>query len=248
MSDADAQVWHLSTHEGQAGPYTQTELRAFLSEGRISPEYYVWREGFAEWRQIKDTDVVSVSAPAPSVPPESQPSILSLKMCSTCGLENDESAENCTRCGSKLAGRRSAGKSHSGIDESISFGRKKSADPLPTPTQVTRRPGIITALSILLIGSGFVVGVGVFTDAGSQEILKSAGEGFLWWLKVYALFMLICGVGLWCMKQWAGISYILFRVADWIVCFVGGVNIGALSTILGLVVIWAVVKHLPDMD
>lgn len=63
----DDRIWYLWTANGQERPYTHDELGAWYEGGHINGEWYVWREGLAEWQLIKDTPelVALLTAPAP---------------------------------------------------------------------------------------------------------------------------------------------------------------------------------------
>lgn len=47
-------VWHLVVDGDQVGPLTDVEVRARLARGEITPENYVWKEGFADWLRLVD--------------------------------------------------------------------------------------------------------------------------------------------------------------------------------------------------
>src|SRR3569833_4215819 len=47
-------VWHLVVDGDQVGPLTDVEVRARLARGEITPENYVWKEGFADWLRLID--------------------------------------------------------------------------------------------------------------------------------------------------------------------------------------------------
>lgn len=69
---AGARVWYLHTAEGQAGPYTADEIRAWRSAGSIADDRHVWREGLPSWRTIGETPELAAFVPdipaAPAVP------------------------------------------------------------------------------------------------------------------------------------------------------------------------------------
>lgn len=46
--------WFLYTGKGQQGPYTREQILAWLGDGTVSPDWYVWRDGMAEWKRIGD--------------------------------------------------------------------------------------------------------------------------------------------------------------------------------------------------
>jgi hypothetical protein len=52
FADAGDIVWYVRPPTGgQYGPATTTIMRQWLSEGRISPDSLVWREGWRDWQQ-----------------------------------------------------------------------------------------------------------------------------------------------------------------------------------------------------
>ncbi|MBL4889960.1 MAG: MBL fold metallo-hydrolase [Candidatus Lindowbacteria bacterium] len=51
MNTFDA-VWYLNTESGSQGPYSADDLSARLSSGEITTEWYIWKEGFADWVTI----------------------------------------------------------------------------------------------------------------------------------------------------------------------------------------------------
>lgn len=55
INDAPEAVWYLRDRDGkQYGPIKGFELRTWLDEGRVRADGYVWREGWANWRQTAD--------------------------------------------------------------------------------------------------------------------------------------------------------------------------------------------------
>lgn len=55
IADAPEAVWHVRNRAGgQYGPAVGAIMRTWLQEGRVSRECYVWREGWAHWRQAGD--------------------------------------------------------------------------------------------------------------------------------------------------------------------------------------------------
>lgn len=45
------EVWYIKIFKGVEGPFTKSDLKKDL---RITPDTFVWREGFEEWKEIKD--------------------------------------------------------------------------------------------------------------------------------------------------------------------------------------------------
>ncbi len=56
-------IWYLWTREGQKGPYTAVELRAWKDSGNITDEWHVWRDGFSAWRKIGETPELFIVLP-----------------------------------------------------------------------------------------------------------------------------------------------------------------------------------------
>jgi hypothetical protein len=49
-----ADAWYISVQERAYGPYTEAQLNAFVSEGRLAPHSLVARQGETEFRQAGD--------------------------------------------------------------------------------------------------------------------------------------------------------------------------------------------------
>lgn len=64
-------VWHLVVDGDQVGPLNDADVRARLSRNEITPENYVWKEGFADWLRLADVpefaDVAASAAPSTSI-------------------------------------------------------------------------------------------------------------------------------------------------------------------------------------
>jgi len=59
-------VWHLVVDGDQVGPLTDVEVRARQARGEITPENYVWKEGFADWLRLVDVpEFADLGAAAP---------------------------------------------------------------------------------------------------------------------------------------------------------------------------------------
>jgi len=55
IADAPEAVWYVRNRAGgQYGPAVGSIMRTWLQEGRVSRDCYVWREGWANWRQAND--------------------------------------------------------------------------------------------------------------------------------------------------------------------------------------------------
>ena len=49
-----AAVWHVVVDGDQVGPLTEADVRARASRGEITPDNYVWKEGFADWLKLSE--------------------------------------------------------------------------------------------------------------------------------------------------------------------------------------------------
>lgn len=56
-------IWHLVVEGEQRGPFTLEQLRHFQEAGTVTHETYVWREGFAEWKPIREVPDLGGNAP-----------------------------------------------------------------------------------------------------------------------------------------------------------------------------------------
>lgn len=45
------EVWYIEIFRGVEGPFSKEELK---KDARLTPDTYVWREGFEQWKKIKD--------------------------------------------------------------------------------------------------------------------------------------------------------------------------------------------------
>ncbi len=44
-------VWYIEIFRGVEGPFTKEQLK---KDSRLTPDIYVWREGFEQWKKVKD--------------------------------------------------------------------------------------------------------------------------------------------------------------------------------------------------
>jgi uncharacterized RDD family membrane protein YckC/Tfp pilus assembly protein PilE len=58
--------WHVSRGNQKAGPFTEAQLRGFITEGRLLPSDLIWRTGDAAWQRAD-------SIPGLFSPPETPP-------------------------------------------------------------------------------------------------------------------------------------------------------------------------------
>jgi len=64
-------VWHLVVDGDQVGPLTDADVRARVARNEITPENYVWKEGFSDWLRLADvpefSDLAGAVAPSTSI-------------------------------------------------------------------------------------------------------------------------------------------------------------------------------------
>ncbi|HUT77318.1 MAG TPA: GYF domain-containing protein [Polyangia bacterium] len=64
---ADEAVWHIVVEGEQQGPYTAGQLAEYLTAGNLDFETFVWREGFDDWKPIRDIpEIVSKTSGSPA--------------------------------------------------------------------------------------------------------------------------------------------------------------------------------------
>jgi hypothetical protein len=74
-SASTAAIWHVRLPSGdEYGPTTDSMLRSWIAEGRVSPDSLVWREGWDEWRAMNGLFSSPSSTPVPPVPEVPDPS------------------------------------------------------------------------------------------------------------------------------------------------------------------------------
>jgi hypothetical protein len=68
--------WYVVRGEEQAGPFTDTQLRAYAEKGDLKPDDQVWRPGFENWQRAGDVPgllqppkIVRPPPPRPAPPP-----------------------------------------------------------------------------------------------------------------------------------------------------------------------------------
>lgn len=72
MSDSiEKRIWFYYASENQVGPMTESEIRGAIAQGQVSPNDYVYRDGFADWKHLKDVteladELAQKQAPSPS--------------------------------------------------------------------------------------------------------------------------------------------------------------------------------------
>lgn len=63
-------TWLVAVRNGQAGPFTKAQMQEHWSNGQLTSESYVWREGFDNWRQLGKLDDLQHVASDSQAPPE----------------------------------------------------------------------------------------------------------------------------------------------------------------------------------
>lgn len=51
-------TWYYVENNDSKGPFTQEEMKAFVSQGVLSGNSYVWNAGMEDWMRLKDTELV----------------------------------------------------------------------------------------------------------------------------------------------------------------------------------------------
>ena len=69
----DAAVWFVAIAGKQRGPMRVKQLRALISEGLLTPETFVWKDGMGDWQRAKSVAefaaVFPIAPPVPATPP-----------------------------------------------------------------------------------------------------------------------------------------------------------------------------------
>ena len=104
FTEAPGAMWYVAPPQGgQYGPADGKTMQLWISEGRVSPEANVWREGWGQWQSA------SVVMPTPTVPP----------------VENQESASDSTPNRSE---KTKADKKKDDVSDSATFDKSRSAE------------------------------------------------------------------------------------------------------------------------
>ena len=59
MSQGQERVWFYYARESQVGPLQESELLAAIVAGQLTQDDYVYREGFSDWKFLKDVGELS---------------------------------------------------------------------------------------------------------------------------------------------------------------------------------------------
>lgn len=49
-------IWHVVVANEERGPLTDSEVREYLREGKLSGSDLIWRPGFHDWKAVRDTN------------------------------------------------------------------------------------------------------------------------------------------------------------------------------------------------
>jgi predicted Zn finger-like uncharacterized protein len=72
---ASEPIWYVVIGREQVGPLTDQDIQARLDRGEITPESFVWQEGFSDWVQVSTVDAFSASAAAAAAAPVADPAV-----------------------------------------------------------------------------------------------------------------------------------------------------------------------------
>lgn len=69
--------WHVAIDGEQRGPYTDQQIRDMLKNGNIDEETYLWRDGFEDWRTLKEVPEFQSESPSfqSPMPAQEQPPV-----------------------------------------------------------------------------------------------------------------------------------------------------------------------------
>lgn len=73
MNGTSNRIWFYYAKEKQVGPISESELRGVIASSELSDLDYIYREGFADWKHLKDVPEfkkanVTVAKPPPALP------------------------------------------------------------------------------------------------------------------------------------------------------------------------------------
>ena len=54
FQDKEEEQYVLATGTEQRGPFSLGQIRQLLKAGAITPDFYIWTQGWPEWKYIKD--------------------------------------------------------------------------------------------------------------------------------------------------------------------------------------------------
>jgi predicted Zn finger-like uncharacterized protein len=53
-------VWHAAIDDNNTGPFSVTQLKQYAASGQVNGETSVWKDGFADWKPLKDVPELAV--------------------------------------------------------------------------------------------------------------------------------------------------------------------------------------------
>ncbi|MBL8685315.1 MAG: zinc-ribbon domain-containing protein, partial [Myxococcales bacterium] len=53
-------VWHAAIDDNNTGPFSVTQLKQYAATGQVNGETSVWKDGFADWKPLKDVPELAV--------------------------------------------------------------------------------------------------------------------------------------------------------------------------------------------
>ena len=65
--DGETPSWHLVVNREQVGPMTASEVQDQYAKGEVNEDTYIWKEGFANWQRLGDTEEFAEMAQATKV-------------------------------------------------------------------------------------------------------------------------------------------------------------------------------------
>lgn len=183
-------VWFLNTADGHQGPFSPNDLVGMLRDGHISQDWYVWREGMANWQSLSE---------APGLLPIQQTPIYHQT-----ALSNAAHSVNQPNATHSAVSKKSESNHGAHTSKVSSAARNIRPIPQPLPSQwpsfsfsryiVPERPLSVTILCLF---------IGLF--AVGNFMMWLTGDGMIYLFEA----VLTVGIidGLWRMKRWGMIAY-----------------------------------------
>jgi predicted Zn finger-like uncharacterized protein len=53
-------IWHAAIDDNNTGPFSLAQLKQFAASGQVNGETSVWKDGFADWKPVKDVPELAV--------------------------------------------------------------------------------------------------------------------------------------------------------------------------------------------
>jgi len=61
-------IWHAAIDDNNTGPFSMAQLKQFAASGKVNGETSVWKDGFADWKPVKDVPELAVQLMSGGVP------------------------------------------------------------------------------------------------------------------------------------------------------------------------------------